>query len=432
MKSLLAAIFIFAFSEPLFAQSWLAIAPMKFARGESEAVQLHDGTILVVGGYGAGTVQKSCEIYDPKTDTWKQTGSLTTQRFRFSLNILPSGKVVALGGLTDLGIGTTNSCEVYDPSTGTWSTFGTLPEASENFPTCYLEDSTLIYLGGLDANNTSFLNISGEINPNTLNFSPFPPMLIGTYSHFGQYLSARRVIVSGGGDLGGTGGPYLRSTEVYDLDKHQWRFVDSLNEQCVDGNHHIVQLADEKLVIPSGRSGPNTTTLRVQVFDPATMQWSTPGYLLHPHFHCYSFLVGADSILTIGGISDPAGGTNIVANTDWYNALDSTSWIGPPLLEPLHVYSAVNLKIPTDPCTHSEEIYVFGGTTTGNTQVNRCEKLILGSKPNPSSITLSPQLISTLNLGCGSSDTSITISLSGCAPISLDSIAAIDSSFQVI
>src|ERR1700733_136567 len=153
MKRCLILLLLLSVSSQLRAQQWTAIAPMHYARAEAEAVQLQNGKILVVGGYAGSTVEETCEIYDPNTDTWTLTGSLSTPRFRFALNILPSGKVVALGGLTDLGTGTTASCEIYDPTAGTWSTFGQLPEASENFPTCYLDDSTLIFLGGLDANN---------------------------------------------------------------------------------------------------------------------------------------------------------------------------------------------------------------------------------------------------------------------------------------
>ncbi len=421
MKRCLVFFFVMSLSVQLHAQQWTAIAPMHVARAESEAVQLHDGTILVVGGYASGVVEGSCEIYNPKTNTWNLTGSLSTPRFRFALNILPTGKVVALGGLTDLGRGTTNSCEVYDPVTGTWSTFGTLPEASENFPTCYLEDSTLVFLGGLDANTTRFLETSGEINPNSLAISSLPPMLIGNYSHFGQYLSSRRMIVAGGGDLGGVNGPYLRSTEVYDLNTQQWSLVDSLIDVCSDGNHHIVKLDDDRLVIPSGRSGPNTETLLVQIFDPTTLTWSAPGSLPREHFHCYSILVGEDSILTIGGATDPATTADIVGYTDWYNCRNNTSWEGPSMIDPRHVYSSLNLLLPVpgSSCADSEAIYVFGGETTGKVDINRCERLVLGLQfpagLGLTTLTLPTSPQSTMQWECGGLDTALALGVTGCA-----------------
>ena len=421
MKHTLILILLMCVGAQLHAQQWTAIAPMHFARAEAEAVQLHNGTILVVGGYADGVVEGTCEIYNPKTDTWTLTGSLSTPRFRFALNILPSGKVVALGGLTDLDVGTTNSCEVYDPASGTWTTFGTLPEASENFPTCYLDDSTLVFLGGLDANITNFLETSGEINPNTLAMTAIPPMLIGNYSDFGEFLSSRQMIVVGGGDLGGVGGPYLRSTEVFDLSTQQWTFVDSLVTVASDGNHHIVKLDDDRLVIPSGRSGPNTETLEVQVFDPKTLTWSAPGSLPRTHFHCYSILVGEDSILTIGGALDPATTDDIVSYTDWYNCRDSTSWEGPSMIDPRHVYSAVNLLLPVpgSTCADSEAIYVFGGETTGKVDINRCERLVLGMQypkgyGGPTTLALPTTTQSILEGGCGTVDTSVVLGITGC------------------
>jgi len=432
MKRILATLLIIIPSSAL-AQSWQAIAPMQFTRAESEAVELHDGTILVVGGYGGGNVLSSCEIYDPRTDSWRQTGSLIIGRYRFSLNILPSGKVIALGGLIDLGTGTTPDCEVYDPTTGQWSQIGRLAEAVENFPTTYLEDSTLVYLGGLDANNPiTYVGLSGEIDPTSLTRTSISPMRIGTYSHFGQYLPNHRIIIKGGGCIGGIGGYYLLSTEIYHLDTKQWTLGDSLLLPLTDGNQHMVQMPDESLVEPSGRIGDNTTTLNVQAFDPITMRWSIRGQLKNPHFHCYSVLVGQDSILTIGGAIDPQYTQNIVSYTDWYSFSDSSSWIGPPLLEPLHVYACVNDKLPIDDCSHSEVIYVFGGETTGKVQVNRCEKLIIGNKANPPIISLNPSILSTLKLSCEESDTIISISLGNCSPVTLDSISALDNSFEII
>ncbi|MDP4200162.1 MAG: kelch repeat-containing protein [Bacteroidota bacterium] len=61
------------------AQSWQWIAPMNQARAESEAAMMHNGKILVAGGYDQNSVLSSCEIYDPLTNSWQRTGNMITK-----------------------------------------------------------------------------------------------------------------------------------------------------------------------------------------------------------------------------------------------------------------------------------------------------------------------------------------------------------------
>src|SRR5205823_10867194 len=59
----------------------------------------------------------SAELYDPATDSWSPTGDAVD--YHSSATLLPSGKVLAVGG----GQTSTNA-ELYDPASGTWSATG--------------------------------------------------------------------------------------------------------------------------------------------------------------------------------------------------------------------------------------------------------------------------------------------------------------------
>jgi hypothetical protein len=252
-------------------------------------------------------------------------------------------------------------------------------------------------------------------------------MLIGIYSHIGEYLPSYNEIVVAGGDLGGSNGPYVLSTQIYNLTTNQWSLGDSLLVTVADGNHHVDKIKGDKIVVPSGRSGPNTETLMVQEYDPATGKWSNPGNLLRPHFHCYSILVGDDSILTIGGATDPAYTQDIISYTDWYDCSNNTAWKGPDMIDPRHVYSSINALFPIKgTCDDSDAIYVFGGETTGKVQFNKCERLVLGIKldstASPSLLSLSQTTQSVLDTACGKAkDTAFHLGGTGCPGVTLDS-----------
>ena len=100
-------------------------AKMVIARAGHTATKLGDGRVLIAGGWievGAGqnATTAEAEIFDPATDTFHATGSMTTQRTDHAAALLPDGRVLLTGGsrlegsfLLDL-----ETAEVYDPSTG--------------------------------------------------------------------------------------------------------------------------------------------------------------------------------------------------------------------------------------------------------------------------------------------------------------------------
>jgi len=95
-----------------------ALEDLKFEliTGQRVAVD-EDGKVLVAGGDDLNTTLASCELYDPATGTWTETGSLLLPRQQHTATLLPGGSVLVTGG-----VGYLTSCELYDPATGTWAT----------------------------------------------------------------------------------------------------------------------------------------------------------------------------------------------------------------------------------------------------------------------------------------------------------------------
>ncbi|RKI75408.1 kelch-like protein [Corallococcus sp. AB049A] len=90
------------------------------ARYRHAAVVLPSGAVLAAGGLnkigGSTTTQylSSASLYDPATGTWSATASMLAVRNQFTLSVLPSGKVLAVGGTNSSGLGLA-STELYTP-----------------------------------------------------------------------------------------------------------------------------------------------------------------------------------------------------------------------------------------------------------------------------------------------------------------------------
>jgi hypothetical protein len=138
--------------------SWRAAASMPEPRYVQGSVLLHDGRVLLAGGWyamsNADPSHETAVIYDPATDKWSATGSMTTARAEFGLAMLPDGRVLVAGG-TDKDYNLTVTAELFDPVTGSWTPTGNLKVATMWSAIQTLADGrVLISGGGLDASAT--------------------------------------------------------------------------------------------------------------------------------------------------------------------------------------------------------------------------------------------------------------------------------------
>ena len=156
--------------DPAGAGSWAGAAPMTVPRANARAVLLPSGKVLVVGGSNSSTGAglSTVEIYDPTVGaagSWSATGSMTTARTAFALGLLPSGKVVAAGGRPSSGA--TASAEIWDPASSGWSSAGTMLD-TRFFPcSTVLSDGRLLVAGGYDSAGTAYLKSTSLFDGST-------------------------------------------------------------------------------------------------------------------------------------------------------------------------------------------------------------------------------------------------------------------------
>ncbi|MBI4721774.1 MAG: T9SS type A sorting domain-containing protein [Candidatus Stahlbacteria bacterium] len=167
-------------------------------------VLLPDGKVLLAGGgarYDTDRGIKACEIYNPVTNKWSFTDSMSLRRGRFSGVLLrpPWQRVLVAGGNLEY----TGVTEEYDPGSGVWNNSnGTLigmDTLRETSSMILLPNGKPILIGGSQMSGTGFPYCSTCViyDPNTKTWSPTDTMLqytrghyISTILHTGKVLAA--------------------------------------------------------------------------------------------------------------------------------------------------------------------------------------------------------------------------------------------------
>src|ERR1035441_449204 len=125
--------------------SWTVTGTQRASRAFHTATLLPSGKVLIVGGYGSGgSLLSSAELYDPASGTWTTTGALASAREYHTATLLPNGMVLVIGGETNqvtLGNPSLASAELYDPATGRWTATGALKYGR------YQHTATLLQIG---------------------------------------------------------------------------------------------------------------------------------------------------------------------------------------------------------------------------------------------------------------------------------------------
>lgn len=261
------------FSDAL-ATEFVRAGDLRQGRDMAMAATLQDGRVLVVGGVGLneqgwGEYLATAELFDPETNTFAETGSMSEGRDgNATITALADGRVLIAGGIGQDADGQNvirASAEVYDPATGQFVR---------------------------TANNMSS----------------------GRFFHAAAPLADGRVLVVGGW------GPSQRlaSADIYDPATN--RFVRTGDMTIERNSHTATTLADGRVLIVAGLTTDAWSVASAEIFDPATGQFTATGGLADPRFmHTASKL--EDGKVLIGGgmdngvwrpygeLYDPAAGT---------------------------------------------------------------------------------------------------------------------------
>lgn len=160
--------------------TFTATGSMGAPRWGHAATLLPSGKVLIAGGLnslnGVGYALATAELYDPATESFSPTGTMSTQRMDSpTAELLPNGKVLIAGGGfgNSLAVETWFSCDVYDPSNGTFSVTSSLPTSMEGHTSILLPTGKALLAGGNDYHKF----VAGAALYDSGNSSPFPTVI---------------------------------------------------------------------------------------------------------------------------------------------------------------------------------------------------------------------------------------------------------------
>jgi N-acetylneuraminic acid mutarotase len=195
---------------------------------------LQGGRVLITGGFNSSGVASSAEVYDPSTNTFGATGSMITARYGHTATLLQNGKVLVVGGFSIEprhaivgGRGDNSSAEIYDPSTNTFSATSSMTTARASHTATLLQDGKVLITGGF---NSSGVASSAEIyDPSANTFSAVSSMTAARFSHTATLLQNGKVLITGGFIKSSDGSlSPLSSAELYDPSTNTLSATDSI------------------------------------------------------------------------------------------------------------------------------------------------------------------------------------------------------------
>lgn len=193
-------------------ESVVLTGAMKVARSGHAAVLIKKNgksRVMVIGGNASDG--KSVELYDPESGTWVAAAPTTGLRTGHTATVLPSGKVLVVGGNGNAG-----TAEIYDPDKDTWSEVGRLANSRYRHEAVVLNGKAYVFGGSGPTEGTE-----GEyFDEGTKVWTKTRPM--------GYAVKGAKVVVNPKrhkafviGGFGGDGAP-LDAMYEYDAEKDEW------------------------------------------------------------------------------------------------------------------------------------------------------------------------------------------------------------------
>ncbi|MCB9480173.1 MAG: hypothetical protein H6683_10875 [Deltaproteobacteria bacterium] len=285
-------------------------------------VLLADGRVLLSGGLGNEGPLDTAEIFDPETQTFRETvDTMRRRRFGHTMTLLEDGTVLVAGGYEEGLVDILDSVEVFDPVDETFTRLSARMNVGRALHTATrLSDGRVVFIGGTDGYNA--YDTAEVFDPADGSITLVEDRMgVARFDHTATVLTdvnPTRILVAGG----------LRDEETAAsatfLDSANFDFGRYVPEPGNEENalntgrasHTASLLPDGRVLLVGGFSGTiaaGTPTASVEIFDPDTGAFETVAQLEHNRSGHVAAVLDDGRVLVAGGID---GDLNILGTSE--------------------------------------------------------------------------------------------------------------------
>jgi len=238
---------------------------MSARRAGATATLLPNGKVLIAGGNdGSGKSLASAEIYDPDTNTFSATGSLSFPRGHAIAVLLKNGKVLVAGGNAAGDDEQLASAEIYDPLASRFLPTGSMHGPRSSFTAVRLKDGKVLVAGGLSGGQYPYHKVeaTAEVyDPLTGRFTLTGEMSVPRYKQGAALLPDGKVLIVGGSNEDGRQYKYS-STDIFDPQMNAFQPGPLMRFPRYKLLSGVTPLNDGRILIAGGAE-------QLEIYDPA-------------------------------------------------------------------------------------------------------------------------------------------------------------------
>ncbi|HZH79425.1 MAG TPA: kelch repeat-containing protein, partial [Archangium sp.] len=272
--------------------SWNVIGGLVWKRILHTATLLPSGRVLMVGGVRVDPGMTLTEVYDPELDVSVSTGSRPNDRFQHTTTLLPSGEVLVVGGTSS------DSAELYEPVTGTWTQTGVMSASRFWHTATMLPSGKVLVAGGYVSSEP--LATAELYDPATGTWSPTGTMTSARTRATATLLPSGKVLVAGGAGFSEA----LVTAELYDPVTGTWSPTGVMAGS--HAYHSATLLPSGKVLVAGGSSADGSSDTTAEVYDPVKGTWSRTVSMTASHSWHTATLLPSGKVLVAGGGSSAA------------------------------------------------------------------------------------------------------------------------------
>lgn len=291
------------------------VGDMVGERYSHTATLLPSGKVLVVGGY------QDAELYDPVTTRWTASSATAMHmpdRTRHTATSLPNGKVLVVGGIS-------SSFEIYDPVAMTWTHYdppGKRPLPRKGHTATLMPDGKVLVFGGERPGAGPVPQMEEEVEEYDFITNSWRRFILHgpkRADHSATLLPDGRLILAGGvkTEAYPPHPPDLVATASIDVFDPATGEASSGSIMSVPRRSHVAIWVPGggplgQVLIVGGQLPPVTPT--VEVFDPVSNTWSTANSPRNWSYHTATLLPNRRVLVVSDGVAQQFDPTSQVWN----------------------------------------------------------------------------------------------------------------------